>query len=227
MLVQGSARVIRCLQEHRNNLSQRCAAALFDHEVKMAEDIDFKYPMRKSCAWEISNFCKGVPHGHARVIRCLQKNIDHADMSKECKDEVTRDMNRMAQDYRLNWRLNHACEADINQLCAGLCNPSSGQPCGGVVLQCLQNKQDNITSTTCQEEVFYYQLMEVTDFRNDVILAEACRQDVDKYCKDVEPGKQPWWWWQDVRQLSLCCLVQLVLNISMKCGCTLLLLHVL
>lgn len=30
--------------------------------------------------------------------------------------------------------------------------------------------------------------MEVSDFRNDVILAEACRADVDKYCKDVEPG---------------------------------------
>jgi hypothetical protein len=52
----------------------------------------------------------------------------------------------------------------------------------------LQDKQDNITSSACEEEVFYYQLMEVTDFRNDVILAEACRTDVDKYCKDVEPG---------------------------------------
>jgi hypothetical protein len=141
--VQGSARVIRCLQDHRSSLSQTCAAALFDHEVraalaavvgiragysgallvslwavllhltpqpsdfgaggqllpchlcisthvcthgltycpitalvslqvKMAEDIDFKYPTRKACAWEISNFCKNIPHGHARVIRCLQ-----------------------------------------------------------------------------------------------------------------------------------------------------------
>jgi hypothetical protein len=52
----------------------------------------------------------------------------------------------------------------------------------------LQDKQDNVTSAACAEEVFYYQLMEVTDFRNDVILAEACRGDVEKYCKDVEPG---------------------------------------
>lgn len=36
--------------------------------------------------------------------------------------------------------------------------------------------------------MFYYELMEVSDFRNDVILAEACRSDVDKYCKDVTPG---------------------------------------
>lgn len=61
----------------------------------------------------------------------------------------------------------------------------------------LQDKQDNITSSACQEEVFYYQLMEVTDFRNDVILAEACRTDVEKYCKDVEPGEGLFlgvWW---------------------------------
>lgn len=29
---------------------------------------------------------------------------------------------------------------------------------------------------------------QVTDFRNDVILAEACRTDVETYCKDTEPG---------------------------------------
>jgi hypothetical protein len=56
-----------------------------------------------------------------------------------------------------------------------------------------QDKQDNITSSACQDEVFYYELMEVTDFRNDVILAEACRNDVEAYCKDVEPGAQQWW----------------------------------
>ena len=59
-------------------------------------------------------------------------------MSKECKDEVSRDMNRMGQDYRLNFRLNKACEADIGKLCGGLCSASQGQPCGGIVLQCLQ-----------------------------------------------------------------------------------------
>lgn len=67
--LQGSARVIRCLQDNRNSLDQKCAAALFDHEVKMAEDIDFKYPMKRACAWEINSFCKDVPHGHARVVR--------------------------------------------------------------------------------------------------------------------------------------------------------------
>lgn len=33
---QGSARVIRCLQENRAVLSQQCTAALFDHEVRFS-----------------------------------------------------------------------------------------------------------------------------------------------------------------------------------------------
>lgn len=86
----GSARVIRCLQDNRANLDQKCAAALFDHEVRMAEDIDFKYPMKKACAWEISNFCKNVPHGHARVIRCLEEHLEDTDMSMNARMRLAR-----------------------------------------------------------------------------------------------------------------------------------------
>jgi Golgi apparatus protein 1 len=59
-------------------------------------------------------------------------------MSKECKDEVTRDNNRMGNDYRLNYRLNHACESDISKLCSNMCSTTPGSTCGGLVLQCLQ-----------------------------------------------------------------------------------------
>ena len=70
--MQGSARVIRCLQDQREELSYECRATLFDQEVRMAEDIDFKYPMKRACSAEIQKLCVGIPHGHARVIRCLQ-----------------------------------------------------------------------------------------------------------------------------------------------------------
>lgn len=72
------------------------------------------------------------------VVLAVQNQLDHEDMSPECKKEVVRDQNRMAQDYRLNWRLKTACSSDISKLCAGMCNEKDGQMCGGVVLQCLQ-----------------------------------------------------------------------------------------
>uniref|UniRef100_A0A7S0YM23 Golgi apparatus protein 1 n=1 Tax=Polytomella parva TaxID=51329 RepID=A0A7S0YM23_9CHLO len=185
----GSARVIRCLEDNRADLQSSCAAALFDHEVRMAEDIDFNYPMKKACAFEIGSLCKNVQQGHAKVIHCLETFLNDPEMSRECHDEVVRNQIQMAQDYRLNFRLKHACSADVDILCPNKCSEQPGVICGGLVLQCLQQNQANISKESCKEEVLYYQLMEVSDFRNDVILAEACRNDVDQYCYDVTPGE--------------------------------------
>ena len=46
MAPQGSARVIQCLQDSRDQLGVYCRAALFDFEQDMAEDIDFKAPLK-------------------------------------------------------------------------------------------------------------------------------------------------------------------------------------
>ena len=90
---------------------------------------------------------------------------------------------------RLNYRLSTACHETITEKCANACSSVSiEQPCGGTVLQCLSDKIEEITSEDCKKEVFYFQKMEVRDFRNDVILAETCRADVDSYCADVEAG---------------------------------------
>ena len=66
----------------------------------MAENIDFQFPMKKNCSTAIDKFCKNVPHGHARVIRCLQENMDNAAMPEQCKTEVAEYTAKTANDYR-------------------------------------------------------------------------------------------------------------------------------
>eukprot|EP00899_Mesostigma_viride_P006852 jgi/Mesvir1/16168/Mv08435-RA.1 len=188
-IAPGSARVIRCLQDLREQLSYECRATLFDQEVRMAEDIDFMYPLKTACTKDIDTFCKGVPHGHARVIQCLRDHVHEVDMATECKNEIKRDEQRAAEDYRLNYRLNRACDADIDLLCADACSPFMGQACGGVVLACLIAKQANVTSEACKKEVFEVEKMQVDDFRNNAILREACKEDYETFCSDVAPGE--------------------------------------
>jgi hypothetical protein len=53
-------------------LTSSCRATLFDEEVRFSENIDFNYPMKRACEREVARFCKDVPHGNARTIRCLQ-----------------------------------------------------------------------------------------------------------------------------------------------------------
>ena len=66
----------------------------------MAEDIDFKFPMKQSCTAEIGRFCADVPHGHARVVRCLQERLYDEAMGAECRAEVEQDIVRSNTDYR-------------------------------------------------------------------------------------------------------------------------------
>mmetsp|Transcript_2773 Transcript_2773/g.6900 ORF Transcript_2773/g.6900 Transcript_2773/m.6900 type:complete len:501 (-) Transcript_2773:276-1778(-) len=159
----GSARVIRCLQDQREELTYECRATLFDREVRFAEDIDFKYRLKMACSAEAKLFCKDIPHGHARVIRCLQNNSEDPYMSTECKEEISRDENRENEDYRLNYRLNLACELDIDELCANDCSPFLGHACGGTVLRCLTENKENINSDECKKEVNYFENMDVND----------------------------------------------------------------
>jgi hypothetical protein len=59
-------------------------------------------------------------------------------MSKECKAEVDRVERESSRDYRLNYRLSHACEAEVPRLCNHVCPNLPGVECGGQVLRCLQ-----------------------------------------------------------------------------------------
>ena len=50
---------------------------------------------------------------------------------------------------RLNFRLSDKCEADIDNLCGEACALYTGQACGGRVLRCLTEKQDQVQSKVC------------------------------------------------------------------------------
>lgn len=183
----GSARVWACLQRMRSKLSSDCKLALFDSEVSAAESIDFQYPLKTACHREMSHFCRKIPHEHGKVIRCLQENEMHALFSEECRDELRQHDHHAAHDYRLKSRLKNLCSDVIHELCRTVNCPADGL-CGGLMLQCLTNQVNNINNTGCRNEVLYYQRMEVLDFENDVMVAEACHKDVDKFCKNVLQG---------------------------------------
>jgi len=185
----GDARVLRCLQDSREQLTYECRATLFDQEVRLAEDIDFQFPLKKACAAEIPRFCKDIQHGGARVIQCLLLHDEETEMSDECRTEVKRHETRAAKDYRLNYRLNKACDLEIDRLCADVCSPFSGQACEGTVIQCLTQKAENVTDQACKKEIFIMEKIMANDVRADAVLQKACNSDISTFCADVEPGK--------------------------------------
>lgn len=124
------------------------------------------------------------------MCRCLLDNQEQGGFGDECKAEVKRFEQLAAKDFRLNSVLRSKCTDTIASLCPDKCKPDQqDQLCGGSVLQCLVDGYEKIDDEACKNEVFYFMKMEVRDFRNDVIVAEMCREDVTKFCADVEPGE--------------------------------------
>jgi len=209
----GSARVMRCLADApRGSLSSDCAASLFDAQARMAESIDFKAPLLAACAAELAvggaGACSGVPHKAGAAQRCLSDAAAAGRASPACAAAVTADAARAGADFRLNHRLRTACAPVIPALCGSACpaaaatahadaagpghgsaTESGGDACGGRVLACLADKADQITDKACAAEVFYFVRMEVSDYRTDVPLAEACRADVASHCPKTPPGQ--------------------------------------
>ncbi|CAI5958736.1 unnamed protein product, partial [Closterium sp. NIES-64] len=187
---KGQGRVFMCLQDNRGKLKGPCKEALFREEVRFAEDIDFKFAIRKACSDELQRLCKDKEDAMA----CLQEHMGDADMSKGCSEEVKSDQQHAAEDYRLNFRLARECFADVQKLCMHTCDEgallpsSSSSPaslpvtCGGATLRCLTSAVSNITSATCRDEVFHFQKQEVADVALDVPLQVACREDVKERC---------------------------------------------
>lgn len=49
---------------------------------------------------ELDQFCVGVPHDHARGIRCLEDNSGQPTFSEQCRQEVAQHQHHLAEDYR-------------------------------------------------------------------------------------------------------------------------------
>ncbi|GJP67904.1 hypothetical protein CLOP_g24662, partial [Closterium sp. NIES-67] len=188
-VADGHARVFMCLQENRQKLKPVCRTALFEQEIRYAEDIDFKFPMREACQDEMQRLCKDEKGG-GDTIACLQQHVGDEDMGERCKEEVKKDEERSAQDFRLNYKLNRACFSDVQHLCMHSCEPKNdsfvsgptGDLCGGRVLQCLAGNASSIASAECREEVLYFQQREVGDVLLDVPLQRACEADIGALC---------------------------------------------
>jgi hypothetical protein len=73
----GEGRIIDCLKQHENELSEQCKAA---GEKMRSRANEFK----AACQPDLDQFCKDVPPGHGRIRECLHENKDK--LSATCAD---------------------------------------------------------------------------------------------------------------------------------------------
>ena len=63
-------------------------------------------------------FCKDVEPGAMRVQECLEGNMDDADCSVDCKEELDAVLAKRVANFALDTALREACEGDLKELCS-------------------------------------------------------------------------------------------------------------
>ncbi len=76
---QGSGEALKCLQEHKDSLSEPCKKRLAKAEARGPKS----GKTRDVCKSDIEKFCKDVQHGQGRMKECLQQH--ESDLSSDCK----------------------------------------------------------------------------------------------------------------------------------------------
>ncbi|BFI14492.1 golgi apparatus protein 1 [Marchantia polymorpha subsp. ruderalis] len=180
-----NSRVLQCLQGARDMIDTTCRSAVFELESRLSGDIDYKVAMKASCGMEIGKFCKGLRHDQGAIIDCLQQKVDDPDMGEDCKKEVVLDEIESAKDYRLNYRIYNDCLEDVRTLCPISTVCGTSEPCGGIVMKCLQTNMEKIKSEACKKDIFSFTLKEAKNPELNIPLQTACHEDLKKYCPKV------------------------------------------
>jgi Cysteine rich repeat len=72
----GGGRILKCLNEHKNELSVSCKAKLEESKKRLAE-------VRQACRGDTQKFCKDVLPGEGRILKCLREHMQ--ELSNACR----------------------------------------------------------------------------------------------------------------------------------------------
>lgn len=76
---RGEGRLMHCLKEHKDELSEGCKK----HHEQMKEKVQ---AAKEACHEDAEKFCKDKEKGHGHVLKCLKANTDK--LSAPCKEHL-------------------------------------------------------------------------------------------------------------------------------------------
>ena len=72
----GGGRILNCLNEHQNELSDSCKIKLEESKKRLME-------AQQACAGDMEKFCKNVQPGGGRILKCLREHTQ--ELSHACR----------------------------------------------------------------------------------------------------------------------------------------------
>mmetsp|Transcript_106857 Transcript_106857/g.297515 ORF Transcript_106857/g.297515 Transcript_106857/m.297515 type:complete len:1113 (+) Transcript_106857:71-3409(+) len=176
-----------CLRKNINSLSKECKDVEILHGSVAATDISMKPWLERACAKAIKVFCSDVPHSEGQVVQCLEDHLEEdegEEMSVQCRTAIWDDLEASNHDWRLKYGVHHGCKEDVARLCA-----EEAKGAGGKVLACLKRKRASIKQEDCKVQVSHMMKSGINDIKLATDTYDACIQDVQRFCTDIQPGQ--------------------------------------
>ncbi|XP_028392592.1 Golgi apparatus protein 1-like [Dendronephthya gigantea] len=153
------------------------------------KDYQFSSKFKKACRKDVQTHCinsKSKPD----VIACLSGEVrkavigdaDHK-ISQECREQLTIEKLRQAEDIQFDPKLYGACAEDVKKHCAHVHKDGPA-----AVLECLKQAEGDL-SDGCSRKIFEREKEEVANANLDVRLFKICKRMIKKYCENVNPNK--------------------------------------
>nr|XP_058944278.1 Golgi apparatus protein 1-like [Pocillopora verrucosa] len=175
----GQAKMLECLKDNREQLSDQCRETVFKREEEEFEDPDLDYKLRKTCRKMIKLFCDDVQP--SELFSCLKKHKNEPEMERSCQDVITKRQIRQTKDVRLDPQLGKFCKLDIGKFCKEI-------PRGeGKIVECLKKRYESL-SDECMDYMTRLMREAARDYRLDPKLSKECTADIKKFCNGVPPS---------------------------------------
>nr|CDJ86442.1 Cysteine rich repeat domain containing protein [Haemonchus contortus] len=205
--------ILECLQDagqtESATLTRQCEDLVWQYKVKLTQDERFTQAAVKYCQEEIDKSpamkkCTELTQpGYA--LSCLLEFTPNVTATSQCHAFLRRTAVLAFGDFRLIGPFVEKCGATLGKLGCGTLTPHKAHEgvrvphTQGMALECLisnvvkhgkdQSDPLQMLDAGCRHEVMRLVEMQTDDFHLDRTLFFACRQDRERYCKEVQAGQ--------------------------------------
>ncbi|XP_013408738.1 Golgi apparatus protein 1 isoform X2 [Lingula anatina] len=185
--------VLDCLQndlKENQQLTPKCQHVVYDYKRQLTTDVRFDSAAFEVCKDPLSKLpeCNKLQQGGGEIIPCLIENMENI-TNQNCQLFLKKMASLIFSDYRLIKNFVERCGNDISRFkCGRSEDDRDDSPHNqGRTIKCLERHYSELDEG-CNQQIMRVAELQSDDYHMDRPLYFACKDDREKFCRDVKAG---------------------------------------
>ncbi|XP_066933880.1 Golgi apparatus protein 1-like isoform X5 [Clytia hemisphaerica] len=177
---------IDCLQEHLEELQNKCQEAIKTFTKMEAKDFDLDKHLVDKCGAMVTKFCPNELQDKdgEQILPCLISHKNDIEMNAECTTALEHWQLIEMKDIEFSPRLKDACMDDAMKLCKDAKSKYQA-------VRCLSQKmvEDHTkVSSQCKLQIRKELTIQSENIKLNPEMFHACQDDIKEHCHGIPPG---------------------------------------